>query len=98
MSVFIGSLRGRGAGFDHRKFASAASHVAPVLRGLRRKSMWRLMAAFGLLDRGWGKPTPQLASELPMQVVARKLTYEIVHETQEHPELSQMSGEARRPR
>jgi len=55
----------------------------------------RLVAAFGLLDRGWGKPAPLVASELPAQIVARKLTYEIVHvnETQEHPEPSQMSGD-----
>jgi hypothetical protein len=59
----------------------------------------RLMAAFGILDRGWGKPTQLVASELPAQIIARKLTYEIVHanETQEHPEPNQMSGEARRP-
>jgi hypothetical protein len=58
----------------------------------------RLMAAFGILDRGWGKPTQLVASELPAQIVARKLTYEIVrvNETQEQPEPSQMSGEARR--
>jgi len=39
----------------------------------------RLTAAFGILDRGWGKPTQLVASELPAQIVARKLTYEIVH-------------------
>ena len=45
----------------------------------------RLTAAFGILDRGWGKPTPPVAPELSAQIVARKLTYEIVHvnETQE---------------
>jgi len=39
----------------------------------------RLMAAFGILDRGWGKPTQPVTPELPAQIVARKLTYEIVH-------------------
>ena len=39
----------------------------------------KLNAAFGILDRGWGKPTQLVASELPAQIVARKLTYEIVH-------------------
>ena len=39
----------------------------------------RLTAAFGVLDRGWGKPTPPVAPELSAQIVARKLTYEIVH-------------------
>ena len=55
----------------------------------------RLTAAFGILDRGWGKPTPPVASELPLQIVARKLTYEIVHmnETQDRAE---PTGEARR--
>ena len=58
----------------------------------------RLTAAFGILDRGWGKPTQPVAPELPAQIVARKLTYEIVrvNETQEQPEPSQISGEARR--
>jgi len=58
----------------------------------------KLTAAFGILDRGWGKPTQLVASDLPAQIVARKLTYEIVrvNETQEQPEPSQMSGEARR--
>jgi len=37
------------------------------------------MAAFGILDRGWGKPTQPVTPELPAQIVARKLTYEIVH-------------------
>ena len=55
----------------------------------------KLTAAFGILDRGWGKPTQLVAPEVPAQIVARKLTYEIVHvnETQEHPEPSQMSGD-----
>jgi hypothetical protein len=52
----------------------------------------RLTAAFGILDRGWGKPTQLVASERPAQIVARKLTYEIVRV---EPEPSQMSGEAR---
>jgi hypothetical protein len=55
----------------------------------------KLNAAFGILDRGWGKPTQLVASELPAQIVARKLTYEIVHmnETQDRAE---PTGEARR--
>jgi hypothetical protein len=53
----------------------------------------RLMAAFGILDRGWGKPTQPVTPELPAQIVARKLTYEIVHV--EQPEPSQ--SEARHP-
>jgi hypothetical protein len=46
----------------------------------------KLAAAFGLLDRGWGKPTQMLeAAEGARETVTRKLTYEIVHvnETQE---------------
>jgi len=39
----------------------------------------KLTAAFGILDRGWGKPTQLVAPEVPAQIVARKLTYEIVH-------------------
>jgi hypothetical protein len=44
----------------------------------------KLNAAFGILDRGWGKPTQLVASELPAQIVARKLTYEIAREATEH--------------
>jgi hypothetical protein len=48
----------------------------------------KLTAAFGILDRGWGTPTQLVAPEVPAQIVARKLTYEIVHvnETQEQRE------------
>ena len=58
----------------------------------------RLTAAFGILDRGWGKPTQLIEATGTGEIVRRKLSYEIVHvnETQEHPEPSQMSGEARR--
>jgi hypothetical protein len=38
----------------------------------------KLSAAFGLLDRGWGKPT-QLIEATGGEVVRRKLSYEIVH-------------------
>ena len=58
----------------------------------------KLTAAFGILDRGWGKPTQLIEATGTGEIVRRKLSYEIVHvnETQEHPEPSQMSGEARR--
>src|SRR6266436_3297901 len=49
----------------------------------------KLAAAFGLLDRGWGKPTQQLVvGDAARETVTRKLTYEIVHvnETQEQIE------------
>src|SRR5215469_13357562 len=43
----------------------------------------KLTAAFGLLDRGWGKPTQTLlAADGVRETTTRKLTYEIVHVTE----------------
>jgi hypothetical protein len=43
----------------------------------------KLTAAFGILDRGWGKPTQTLvAADGARETTTRKLTYEIVHVTQ----------------
>jgi ATP:corrinoid adenosyltransferase len=45
----------------------------------------KLTAAFGLLDRGWGKPTQLIEAQGARETMTRKLTYEVVHvnETQE---------------
>jgi hypothetical protein len=48
----------------------------------------KLTAAFGILDRGWGKPTQMLEqAEGARETVRRKLTYEIVHTHKTEQEL-----------
>ena len=49
----------------------------------------KLTAAFGLLDRGWGKPTQVIMEEGAHETVRRKLTYEIVHVNETQEELDQ---------
>jgi hypothetical protein len=48
----------------------------------------KLTAAFGLLDRGWGKPTQAVvATDGERETVTRKLTYQIVHVTKTQEEI-----------
>ena len=57
----------------------ALNMIIGIMNSATTSDRDKLNAAFGILDRGWGKPTQLVASELPAQIVARKLTYEIVH-------------------
>ena len=71
----------------------ALNMIIGIMNAATTSDRDKLTAVFVILDRGWGKPTQLVASELPAQIVARKLTYEIVHV--EQPEPSQ--SEARHP-
>jgi hypothetical protein len=47
----------------------------------------KLTAAFGLLDRGWGKPTQLVEASSTRETVTRKLTYNIVHVNKNQEEI-----------